>query len=335
MDEARCARGPASCAARRLPRAPQPAPPHLCCGSRFSRARNPMVRNRGRWHPAGALWRTASSAGSGAARAQRALRGLTCRSLFERSERSERSEFCGTPPSRAAQRSRRAAPTVAASATWPGAACRDLPMAKKAGRDDNGRISKRHKADRALRHRRRRPRRLGLPGDLGPADVVQDRARRARLSAEVHLRADARQLPRGDLRRLVHRPEHLVERRRRHRRDAADDAVRRARRLCAGAPALPGQARLGLLRAGDADAAAGRPDHSLLPGAAEDRRARQLQRPDAHLPHVLAAVRGLADGLVLRGRAARDGRGGTARPGRAAAHPLVRDPAAGAGAGSR
>ena len=53
-------------------------------------------------------------------------------------------------------------------------------------------------------------------------------------------------------------PEHLVERRRRQRRDAADDAVRGACRLCAGAAALPGQARLGLLRAGDADAAAGR-----------------------------------------------------------------------------
>ena len=36
---------------------------------------------------------------------------------------------------------------------------------------------------RALCDRRRRPRRLGVPGRLGPADVVQDRARRARLPA--------------------------------------------------------------------------------------------------------------------------------------------------------
>ena len=40
------------------------------------------------------------------------LRELTCRILSERSERSERSELCGTPSRRAAQGSRRAAPTA-------------------------------------------------------------------------------------------------------------------------------------------------------------------------------------------------------------------------------
>ena len=75
-------------------------------------------------------------------------------------------------------------------------------------------------------------------------------------------------------------PNLVVELRRRDGGDAADDAVRGARRLRAGAAALSGQARVGLLRAGDADAAAGRPDHSVLPRAAEDRRARHLQRAD-------------------------------------------------------
>ena len=37
------------------------------------------------------------------------------------------------------------------------------------------------------------------------------------------------------------------------------------------------------------------------------------------LPHLLAAVRDLADGLLLRGHSARDGGGGAARPRRAAA----------------
>ena len=54
---------------------------------------------------------------------------------------------------------------------------------------------------RARGRRRRGPRGLGVPGHLGPADVVQDRARRPRLSAGAAVHAHARQLPRGDLRR--------------------------------------------------------------------------------------------------------------------------------------
>jgi hypothetical protein len=46
------------------------------------------------------------------ARERSELRELTCRILSERSERSERSELCGTPSRRAAQGSRRAAPTA-------------------------------------------------------------------------------------------------------------------------------------------------------------------------------------------------------------------------------
>ena len=53
----------------------------------------------------------------------------------------------------------------------------------------------------------------------------------------------------------------------------------------------PAKRGVWLLRAGHADAAAGRADHSLLPDAAEDRLARHLHRPHRHLPHVLAAVR--------------------------------------------
>ncbi len=116
FNDARCARGHTPCAARRLPRALHPTPPHLCCGTGGSREQRDGG-TRGRRCPDGALWRAASSAGSGSARAQRALRCLTCRSLSERSERSERSEFCGTTTSRAAQRSRRAAPTVRVCAT--------------------------------------------------------------------------------------------------------------------------------------------------------------------------------------------------------------------------
>ena len=67
----------------------------------------------------------------------------------------------------------------------------------------NGRAALAHAS--RCRGRRLRPRGLGVPGALGPAHVVQDRARRARLSAGVGLHADARQLPRGDLRRLVDR----------------------------------------------------------------------------------------------------------------------------------
>ena len=54
-----------------------------------------------------------SSAGR-VARARSALQQLTCRRLFERSERSERSEFGDGPRDRAAQGSRRAAPTAEA-----------------------------------------------------------------------------------------------------------------------------------------------------------------------------------------------------------------------------
>ena len=66
--------------------------------------------------------RSASAATSSAGvpgRARSALRELTCRSLFERSERSERSEFCDGPEDRAAQCSRRAAPTAAAKRSTP------------------------------------------------------------------------------------------------------------------------------------------------------------------------------------------------------------------------
>ena len=176
----------------------------------------------------------------------------------------------------------------------------DVPAARARHHDRSHRTAARG----AGGHCGRGARGLGVSGHLGAAHVVQDRARRARLSAGVAVHADARQLSRGDVRRVVDPAEPLVELRRLDLRDAADDAVRRACRLRAGAAALSGQARIGLLRAGDADAAAGRPHHSLLPRAAEDRRARHLQRPDRHLPHLLAAVRDLADGVVLRGRAA-------------------------------
>ena len=96
-----------------------------------------------------------------------------------------------------------------------------------------------------------------------------------------------------------------------------DHAARGSRGLCAG-PAQPArQAGRRFLYPGDADAAAGRIDHPLLPVFAEDRLARQLQGNDPDLSDVLAAVRDLADGVLFRGYPARDGRGRTDRPRRA------------------
>ncbi len=94
---------------------------------------------------------------------------------------------------------------------------------------------------------------------------------------------------------------------------------------------LPGRTRLRLLRARNADAAAGGAHHSLLPGAAEGRAPRHLRRSHRHLSHLLAALRHLADGVLFRGHPARDGGGGAPRPRRAPADALVRDPAAGEG----
>ena len=133
---------------------------------------------------------------------------------------------------------------------------------------------------------------LGVPGDLGPADVVQDGARRARLSARVAVQADARQLSRGAVRRFLDPAQHLV----------SSCVVSLSATLLTMLFAVPASYALARLRypakraSGfyvlvDADAAAGRADHSLLPGAAEDRLARHLHRPHGHLSHVLAAVR--------------------------------------------
>ena len=114
-------------------------------------------------------------------------------------------------------------------------------------------------------------------------------------------------------------------------RDAADDAVRGAGRLCAGAAALSGQARVGLLRAGDADAAAGRPDHSRTTWCC--RRSAGSTRYSGltaiyltfSLPFAIWLMVSYFEDVPLR-----DGRGGAARPRRAAARALARDPAAGA-----
>ena len=172
---------------------------------------------------------------------------------------------------------------------------------------------------------------VGVPGVVGPAHLVQDRARRAGLPADVHLRADAGQLPRGAVRHVVDPAQPVVEHRGVERVHLAHHAVRGAGGLRAGAAALSGQEVHGLLRAGHADAAAGGPDHPVLPGAAEGGPAGQLQRPHGDLPHVLAAFRGVADGVVLRGHPVRDGGGRAAGQGRAHPHALVRGAAAGGG----
>ena len=172
---------------------------------------------------------------------------------------------------------------------------------------------------------------LGVPGALGRAHVVQDRARRARLSAGLRLHADARQLPRSDLRRVVDPAQPVVEPGRRDARDAADDAVRGAGgvrdRRGLRFPAKRGSGFYVLATQMLPPVGLIIPYYLVL---------QKIGGLDTYggltidLSHLLAAVRDLADGVVLRGHPARDGRSRAARPRRAPARALARDPAAGA-----
>ncbi len=97
-----------------------------------------------------------------------------------------------------------------------------------------------------------------FPVDLGPADLVQDRARRARLSARSRSSPtldNYREVIFGSSSILPNLWSSLVGLGGGH---GAHDVFAVPRRLRHGAAALSGQARLRLLRAGDADAAAGR-----------------------------------------------------------------------------
>jgi hypothetical protein len=119
-DEARCARRPRRCAARRprmgrgrtAPAAPRAPSTHLDeraggVGTRAARVRcgghRPAPRSAGR-----------------PARARSAHRPLTCGRLSERSERSERSELGRGPGARAPQGSRRRRPPGSARRSAPG-----------------------------------------------------------------------------------------------------------------------------------------------------------------------------------------------------------------------
>ena len=105
--EARCARRPRPCAARRSRNRPWRAAPAAKALRRFlPRTRETCLQRRARAGCAAPLRRRASQGVW--PRAQRA-RELTCRRLFERSERSERSEFGDGPRDREAQGSRRRA----------------------------------------------------------------------------------------------------------------------------------------------------------------------------------------------------------------------------------
>ena len=113
--DARCARGHKPCAPRRLIGAPRPAHPPLCRHSGGApRPNASVVIERQAVPGAGAVCGAEQRSFEGGARS--ALRHHFCRILFERSERSERSELCGTPSRRAAQGSRRNAPTATACA---------------------------------------------------------------------------------------------------------------------------------------------------------------------------------------------------------------------------
>ena len=93
-NEARCARRPRSCAARRHPLASAQALPAALGQRGCSSTELPLLWQRGARTGCGVRGKAPESAGR-VARACSAPRDLTCRRLFERSERSERSELGG------------------------------------------------------------------------------------------------------------------------------------------------------------------------------------------------------------------------------------------------
>ena len=107
--------------------------------------------------------------------------------------------------------------------------------------------------------------------------VVQDRARRARLSADDPVRADARELPRRAIRRDRILP-NLVSSMILPRRRPSAPCCSQFPRLRARPARAACEARDRLLRAGDADAAAGRPGHPVLPDVAQAGLDGQLSR---------------------------------------------------------
>ena len=169
-----------------------------------------------------------------------------------------------------------------------------------------------------------------FPVIWGAADLVQDRARRAGLPADVALHADAGQLPRSDVRRLVD-PAQPV----------SSLIVSIGTTLLTMLFAVPAAYALARLRY-PAKRASGfyvlatqmlPPVGLIIPYYLVLQKIGGLDTYSgmiADLPDVLAAVRDLADGVVLRGHPVRDGRGRAARPRRPAARAVARDPAAGA-----
>ena len=167
------------------------------------------------------------------------------------------------------------------------------------------------------------PARLGVPGRLERAEFVQDRPGCAGLSAEAVLFADAGSLSRCAVRLRLDPAEPDLQHRhlgRNHHRHHADGG---ARRLRAGAAALPRQEVRRLLCTGDADAAAGRHHHPLLSGAAEHRLDRHLPGHHPDLSLVLAAFRDLAAGVLFRGHSLRDGGSRLSRRREPAAHAVA------------
>ena len=177
--------------------------------------------------------------------------------------------------------------------------------------------------------------RLGLPGALDAAHLAQDRRRRARLPAGRRLRA-ARggTTPRccsgrsRSCRRIV------GQRRDQRVGDRAHDRARGAAAYGFARLRFRRQEGARLLHPRDPDAAAGRAGHPLLPAAQRDRLDRHLPRPRRRLSHLLAAVRDLAHGVLLRGHPARDGGGRLPRPRQPFPDLLARHPAAGREAAS-
>ena len=148
---------------------------------------------------------------------------------------------------------------------------------------------------------------MDLSDSLERVEFVQDRPRRAGLSAKAPVHADARRLSRRAVRLGLDPAQSRQQLRhfdRDHRHHHADGG---AGGLRAGAAALSRQEIRRLLRAGHPDAAACRHHHPLFPDPSEDRLDRHLSGHHPDLSVVLAAVRDLAAGVLFRGYPLRDG----------------------------
>ena len=215
----------------------QPRPPHLCCSRRCFVARKPAGGSRGRRCPAGRCGRRRAAQGRVGARAARASSSDSPQ-LFERRERSERSEFCGATP--AEQRS------------GVGAQRRPPASAPPAGRRLPRRSRPRRRRDEMkTAASKRNPRQIALYAIAGVGLAVWAFPVIWGLLTSFKTERDVLAYPPkfifeptlANYREVIFGASSIVPNIWSSvvvatLRDAADDAVRGARRLCAGAAAL-------------------------------------------------------------------------------------------------